>query len=122
MNFRTIFFYFFLQCFVITASAQYTVNIDISGYQDTALLLTSYFGDKIVLVDTSFSKSTGKFIFKGKDDLHAGIYMAVSQNKTKLFEFVVDDSQKFSLSTDTASFSQNMHMIGGIVRGKNVVW
>lgn len=112
MNLRIILVNIVLQWFVITAYAQHDINIEISKYPDTLLLLTSYYGDKVVLVDTAYSKQAGKFKFKGENDLPPGIYMAVSENKTKLFEFVVDDQQKFSLSTDTVSYSKNMIIKG----------
>lgn len=94
------------------SNAQYSISVHIEGYQDTALLMTSYYGDKVRLIDTAYASSPGKFKFEGKEDLPGGIYMAVSISKSKLFEFVVDKKQKFSLSTDTVSYSLNMKVNG----------
>ena len=102
----------FLLLISMGSQAQYSISIHISGFQDTALLMTSYYGNKIRLIDTAYAASPGNFRFEGKENLPGGIYMAVSTNKTKLFEFVVDKKQKFSLSTDTAGYSLNMEVKG----------
>ncbi|HEY9114107.1 MAG TPA: DUF4369 domain-containing protein, partial [Bacteroidales bacterium] len=104
--------FFFLLILTFSSTAQYSINIHIDGYQDTALLMTSYYGNKIRLIDTAYVSSPGNFRFEGKNDLPGGIYMAVSTKKAKLFEFVVDKKQKFSLTTDTVSYSLNMKVKG----------
>lgn len=112
MNFRSIVSFFLLFFLSISLAAQYSINIQITGYQDTELLITSYYGDKVRLVDTAYASSPGNFKFEGKKDLPGGIYMAVSSEKEKLFEFVVDEKQKFSLATDTIAYSLNMKVKG----------
>lgn len=112
MNYRSITIIIYLLLFAFHASAQYAISVNISGYSDTVLLMTSYYGDKIKLVDTAYSATDGTFKFEGKKDLPGGIYMAVSKEKSKLFEFVVNDKQKFSLVTDADSYSLNMQVKG----------
>jgi len=87
------------------------IRINIDNYSDTVLILTSYFGDKIKLVDTAFSKK-GRFEFTNKDGYPGGIYMAVSEKKSKLFEFIVSHEAKITLSTDTVSYIRNMKIKG----------
>ena len=93
------------------AQSNKVIKINIDNYKDTVLILTSYFGDKIRLVDTAFSKK-GKFEFKNSDGYKGGIYMAVSGKKSKLFEFLVNQETKITLSTDTISYVRNMHIKG----------
>lgn len=113
MNFRSIISSFFLLFFLsLSVTAQYSISIHITGYQDTALLMTTYYGNKIRLIDTAYVSSPGNFRFDGKKDLPGGIYMAVSTDKAKLFEFVVDKKQKFSLSTDSPAYALNMQVKG----------
>ena len=50
----------------IVASNKHEIKIMIDGYQDSALLLTSYYGKKIKLVDTAYSIRSGVFIFSGE--------------------------------------------------------
>ena len=94
------------------AQENYRILIDIEGYQDSSLLLTTYYGDKILLVDTAYASGTGSFLFEGDSPLPGGIYMAVSQKKIKLFEFIVDKKQEFKLQTDTSAYTSNMKSIG----------
>ena len=88
------------------------LKIKIEGYTDSTLLLTSYHGDKVKLIDTSFVTKSGFFIFKGEENLAGGIYMAVSPGKKKLFEFILDKDQRFSLTTDTANYAMNIVVKG----------
>lgn len=83
------------------------IRIKISGYNDTALLLTSYYGDKIKLIDTAYIYDNEYFSFKG-EKLPGGIYMAVSPAKKKLFEFIVGNNQDFTLKTDIDNVVGNM--------------
>ena len=98
----------------ISAQDNYDIKIKIDGYADSILLLTSYFGEKIKIVDTAYSDKSGDFHFKGEKRLPGGIYMAVSITKKKLFEFIVSSSQNFVLSTDTSNYALNMKVKGSV--------
>jgi len=87
------------------------VKINITSYQDISILLASYYGDKIRLVDTAYSTS-GKFEFSKKKPYPAGIYMIVASNKSKLFEFIINGESIISLSTDTSSYIKNIKVRG----------
>ena len=91
----------------------YKININIKGYQDSTLLLTSYYGEKIRLIDTAYiSETPGEFVFKGDKSLPGGIYMAVSSAKKKLFEFIIGDNQHFRLTTVTNQYVSSMKIQG----------
>ncbi|NQU31829.1 MAG: DUF5106 domain-containing protein [Bacteroidetes bacterium] len=98
----------------ISAQDNYDIKIKIDGYTDSTLLLTSYFGEKIKIVDTAYSDKSGEFFFRGEKRLPGGIYMAVSMTKKKLFEFIVSSSQNFVLSTDTSNYALNMKVKGSV--------
>ncbi len=100
-----VFFVVFLQA---EAQDKYNIQINIDGYKDSSLLLTTYYGDKILLVDTAYARTPGTFVFDGNDPLPGGVYMAVSQKKIKLFEFIVNQQQEFTLNTDTSAYSINL--------------
>ncbi|PLX04685.1 MAG: hypothetical protein C0595_02480 [Marinilabiliales bacterium] len=87
------------------------IQINIDHYKDSSLLLTSYYGNKIRLIDTSYSNN-GKFTFDYDSMLPGGIYMAVSKQKTKLFEFIVNGEKKVIFHTDTSEYIQNMKIKG----------
>ncbi len=96
----------------VTAQKGYKIQIKINGSPDTSLLLASYYGNKIRLVDTAFTKVQGNFVFEGKKALPGGVYMAVSPKKVKLFEFLINKNQYFSLQTDTANISMHLKAQG----------
>ena len=94
------------------AGDELVLKIKIKGYADSSLILTSYHGDKIRLLDTAFVDKSGLFIFKKKEILPGGIYMVVSPEKRKLFEFILDKDQHFSLTTDTINYALNVVVKG----------
>lgn len=96
----------------VSGGSYHEIKVSIDGYQDSTLLLTSYFGDKIKLVDTAYVDRLGNFLFKGEQKLPGGIYMIVSADKKKLFEFIIGENQKFSLQTDTIDFALSMKVKG----------
>ena len=99
--------------FDLVASNEYEIKIRIDGnFEDSAILLTSYFGEKMRVIDTAYAIKQGEFIFEGQKKLPGGIYMVVSMQKKKLFEFIVDVDQKFMLSTDVSNFAGNMKVDG----------
>lgn len=93
------------------AQTNQKIQFNIHSYKDSILLLTSYYGNKIRLVDTSYSPK-GKFTFKYDSLLPGGIYMAVSEQKTKLFEFIINGENNISFHTDTAEYIKNMKIKG----------
>lgn len=102
----------YLICFILLtfsgmSQSKQSIRININDYKDSLLILTSYYGDKIRLVDTAFS-SKGRFKFDSDSTFPGGIYMAVSKSKTKLFEFIINNENKPTLSTDTSSYVKNM--------------
>jgi hypothetical protein len=101
-----------LAVFQLKAQDEYKIKIHINDYNDSVLLLTTYYGEKVMLVDTAFSEKPGAFIFEGDSLLPEGIYMTVSSKKRKLFEFIVNDKQQFNLNTDTSDYTMNMRVKG----------
>jgi len=88
------------------------LKIKIGDYADSSLILTSYYGDKIKLADTAFIEKSGFFVFEKKEKLPGGIYMVVSPGKRKLFEFILDEDQRFTLTTDTVNYALNVVVKG----------
>jgi len=99
---------------VSTAFSQngYKLTLTIDGYSGPSVLLTTYYGNKIKLVDTAYAKKPGVFVFEGRQVLPGGIYMAVSPKKVKLFEFIINKNQSFALQTDTAEYELHMKVSG----------
>ncbi len=86
----------------------YNIEMKIKHLQDTSLYMTTYFGDKIRIVDTAYAQKPETFVFKGDKPLAGGIYMAVNPKKVKLFEFVVNKKQNLVIIADTNDFTNSV--------------
>jgi peroxiredoxin len=87
---------------------EYNIKVIIQNNNDSTLYLAYYFGNKIKPIDTAYLEKQNTFIFKGNKKLPGGIYMVVNNNKAKLFEFVINQNQKFSLKSDSKNYSRNL--------------
>jgi peroxiredoxin len=102
--------FLFLAVFPLFVSGQnlsHKIKVIINGYPDSTLYLAYYYGNKVKLADTAVSH-TKTFVFNGKQNLKGGIYIVVSQQKSKLFEFVLNKKQSFTLKTDTVNYSLDL--------------
>lgn len=87
--------------FYANAQKGYEITIDLKNCNDTLAYLTFYRFDKTLIKDTCTSIKNGRIVFKGKDKLDKGIYSLVSQQKTILFDFFIDDdTQKLELKSE----------------------
>ncbi len=89
----------------------YSIHFKIKGLNDSLLYLASYYGDKNTIADTAYRKN-GKYTFDGNTSLPGGVYFLVSQEKTKLIEFIVDKEQEFTITTDTTEMILNTKIQG----------
>lgn len=86
------------------------LSFQVKGLADTTVNLAHYYGDKQYITDTVLVDHHGKFVFEGDDTLPGGIYMVILPGK-KYFELIVTE-QKFSMTTDTTDFVNNMKVEG----------
>ncbi len=89
----------------------YKIRIEINNTTDSIGYLACYYGDRIISADTSKIIDEA-LIFQGQDQLPGGIYVLISQNKVKLFEFIIDDDQHFKILTDTTDYVKNIKVSG----------
>jgi hypothetical protein len=92
-------------------SKGFEIKVTVNGVQDSTCTLAYYYGDKQYIKETAAADKKGNLVFKGDEDLPAGIYLVVLPGK-KYFEFVVDQEQKFSMQTDTTNLINNMVVKG----------
>lgn len=98
----------FLIAVMVFGQDGFRIAVKIHHYPDTSLLLTTYYGDKIRVIDTAFAKHPGEFLFSRNKPLEGGIYMAVSPEKVKLFEFVVNHKNRLNITADTADYTASV--------------
>jgi hypothetical protein len=91
----------FLSSFSAQAQSGYEITIDLKNCNDTLAYLTFYRFDKTLIKDTCTTIKNGRIIFNGKTKLPKGIYSLVSQQKSILFDFFIDDdTQKLNLKSE----------------------
>ena len=76
------------------AQSGYEITINLKNATDTLAYLTYYQFDKTLIKDTCTNIKNGKIVFKGKGKLDKGIYSLVSQQKSIVFDFFVDDQNQ----------------------------
>ena len=87
----------FIYCLSLSAqSSKYKIEGEISGIEDTEIILAYYFGGKQYAKDTALSKN-GKFIFTGDEKLDGGMYLVVLPDQ-KWFDIIISE-QNFSFKT-----------------------
>lgn len=82
------------------AQNAYEIKINVKGLPDDTLYLVKYLFDKQYISDTCVGVKNGVAVFKGKTLLDKGVYTLVSERKSIYFDFFVNDSQKFSITSD----------------------
>jgi thiol-disulfide isomerase/thioredoxin len=90
----------------------YDIKINFKGNTDTMVYLVKYIFDQQYIADTAKKVKNGNIVFKGKTDLDRGVYTLVSQEKSIYFDFFINESQKFSLSTDKSDIVSNLKSVG----------
>lgn len=94
------------------AQSGYDIKINFKGCKDTMVFLVKYTWDQQYLVDTCKNIKNGMIQFKGKKDLDKGVYVLVSQESSIYFDFFVNESQKFSMSTDMTDVVNSLKVTG----------
>lgn len=92
---------------------QYEIAFHIDGLADTTAYLGYFFGESTYVKDTAKVDANGNFQFDGKVALDHGMYFLVL-NKSRVFDFLVSDDQKFKLSTSTKDYMANLKIEGDI--------
>lgn len=89
----------------------YQIEVKIDGLSQGELLLGYHFGEKKYVKDTAKVDATGKAVFKGDTLLPGGIYLVILPEKN-YFEVLVDDVQKFSVTTSKDNLLDSLKFMG----------
>ncbi len=80
------------------AQKGYKIEGKATNLPPTALILTEYFNNYNIPIDTTMSDASGRFVFEDSYGLEAGIYRIVGIGKG--FDVVIDKSQHFQIALD----------------------
>jgi len=108
---QAILFAFLLLFFNLQGNAQLNFRINLDNYTDSSVLLASYYGNKIKLIDTSYLNE-GIFSFNDKN-YPVGIYILADPAKKKLLEFILNNESGFNLQANVDSLT-NIKIEGSI--------
>lgn len=97
--------------FATWAQTGYKIDFKVEGWKDTTVYLGYYQMGGTYLKDTARVNSKGMFSFDGDKALLQGVYFTVL-DKTRIFDFVVGQSQHFSMQTSSQDYIQNMVVKG----------
>jgi len=94
------------------APKKHVVKFTIKGLKSTVCYLGGHYGDHDYIYDTAKVDDKGNFQFSGDKELDGGVYFIISADKKKLFEFIIDKEQKFSMIADTIDYIKTMKVVG----------
>lgn len=111
------YFYFLLSLTFCTINligqTGYNIEVTLDNYDQEKLMLGYHYGDKQYIKDSVKINEEGKFIFKGEEDLDAGVYLVVMPPDNQYFQLLVDKKeQHFTVKTDAKSPTAKMEVSG----------
>ena len=82
-------------------SQGYDIHLTLKPFTNAKVYLGYHYGKVKAVADSVILDGNSSGVFKGSTKLAGGIYFIVSPKKEILFELLVDEQQKFSISADT---------------------
>ncbi|HLT74341.1 MAG TPA: thioredoxin-like domain-containing protein [Ohtaekwangia sp.] len=101
----------FLATSLYGQSAGYDLEFRVDGWKDTTAYLGHYYWENTYIKDTAKVDNKGAFRFSGTKPLAPGVYFIVL-DKTKIFELVIGEAQRFRMETNAADYVKNMTVTG----------
>lgn len=98
----------------LSAKAQngYKISFQSSALQEGTFYFGQHFRDKFIVTDSAVA-SSGQLTFENKYTfLPAGVYVLLDSKKNKMFDFMVDDSRRFSITFDDKKSNGGMKVTG----------
>ncbi|MEI6190200.1 MAG: thioredoxin-like domain-containing protein [Chitinophagia bacterium] len=106
---------FTLQSFAQTKKTEtsigHSIQISLKPYQNIKIYIGTNYGNNRVLADSAILNEKSEGVFESTKKLTPGIYFVVSPKFAILFDFLVDETQKFKIIADTTNLS-NVTFVG----------
>ncbi len=100
-----------LLSFQATIAQGYNITLESPGYKSGIAYLTYHMGKNLNAADSAAMNNKGIAVFKGKDNLPAGIYSIVFPGKNLTADFFIDKEQTITIKADTTNLA-NMIVTG----------
>jgi hypothetical protein len=107
----------FITCGVLFSSLfafsqGYEIHLTLKPFSNSRVYLGYHYGKVKAVADSVVLDGHSTGVFKGKEKLPGGIYFIVSPKKEILFELLIDEQQKFSISADSARIPESIVFTG----------
>ena len=86
-------------------SQGHSIQISLKPYQNTKIYIGTNYGNSRVLADSAILNDKSEGVFESSKKLTPGIYFVVSPKYAILFDFLVDENQKFKIIADTTKLT-----------------
>jgi thiol-disulfide isomerase/thioredoxin len=87
------------------SSQGHSIQISLKPYQNTKIYIGTNYGNSRVLADSAILNDKSEGVFESSKKLTPGIYFVVSPKYAILFDFLVDENQKFKIIADTTNLT-----------------
>ncbi len=106
-------FAFILSGLYLSTQAQtgYKIRFDSPSLDGGMYYIGQHFRDTYVVTDSAQAQK-GSISFVGRKPLTKGVYTFLDNKKSKLFDFMIDDSQNFSIAYDATRSNAGMTVKG----------
>ncbi|MCG8701721.1 MAG: DUF5106 domain-containing protein, partial [Bacteroidales bacterium] len=97
----------------------YQIKIEVDGLSDTTVLLGYHYDGSARAKDTAIIDKKGRGVFESKQSLPQGNYFLFLPS-TRMFQFLVDEDQVFTIKTDTSVSPGKTTISGSLVNERFV--
>lgn len=82
------------------AQTAYEIKINFKNCKDSTFYLARYYFGQTYIVDSCKRVKNGQGVFKGTEKMERGVYVVANQKRERYFDFLINESQKFTLQAD----------------------
>ncbi len=88
------------------AATGYQIKVTLKPFKNQYVYLGHYYGKQLPIIDSVMLNAASEAVFKGTKKLPGGIYLIGFPDRSNRFEFLVGNSQRFSIIADTAALDK----------------
>lgn len=96
---------------IFVSAQNYKIDFSSPAIENQKYYIGQHFRDTFIIKDSA-NADKQKVTFAGKNKLETGVYTLLDKDKKKIFDFMVDDSRKFSISFDDKHTNAGMKVTG----------
>jgi hypothetical protein len=91
---------------LFAAAQGHEIKVTLKPFKNQYIYLGHYYGRQLPIIDSVKLNDRSEGVFKGPNKLGGGIYLIGYPDRSRHFEVLIDKTQNFSISADTADISK----------------